>query len=169
MNAACLHRCISLSAHGERRGTGARARGREVQMRLCPRGHMGASARMHQPVRTNGLMSALTHRRICVGATVLSPSNFITGATMHPSHGRPNGHRPSIRLSVHYRPRINPIVNPTSMNPYRDQGLFSLPCMHSNILISMVCMVYACYKWAGIEMQVWSIGLCLLFILVLPI
>jgi hypothetical protein len=34
--------------------------------------------------------------------------NFISDATMRPSHGRPSGHRPTVRPSVCYRPRDNP-------------------------------------------------------------
>jgi hypothetical protein len=33
-------------------------------------------------------------------ASVLLPGNFITDATVHPSHGRPSGHRLTIRPSV---------------------------------------------------------------------
>jgi hypothetical protein len=43
-------------------------------------------------------------------ASVLPPGNFITDATVRPSHGRPSGHRPIVRPSVRYRPRDNPGV-----------------------------------------------------------
>jgi hypothetical protein len=33
-------------------------------------------------------------------ASVLSPCNFITEATVRPSHGRPSGHRPIVRPSI---------------------------------------------------------------------
>jgi hypothetical protein len=33
-------------------------------------------------------------------ASVLSPGNFITDATLRPSHRRPNGHRSIVRPSV---------------------------------------------------------------------
>jgi hypothetical protein len=45
-------------------------------------------------------------------ASVLSPGNFITDATVRLSHGRPSAHRPivcpSVRPSIRYRPRDNP-------------------------------------------------------------
>jgi hypothetical protein len=34
--------------------------------------------------------------------------NFITDATVRPSHGRPYGHRPTVRPSIRYRPHDNP-------------------------------------------------------------
>jgi hypothetical protein len=37
-------------------------------------------------------------------ASVLPPGNFKKDATVRPSHGRPRGHRPTVR----YRPRDNP-------------------------------------------------------------
>jgi hypothetical protein len=42
----------------------------------------------------------------CKGADVslFTPGNFITDATVRPSHGRPGGHRPSIHPSV--RPSV---------------------------------------------------------------
>jgi hypothetical protein len=61
-----------------------------------------------------GGMSAFARTVGCVHAdvSVLRPCNFITDATVHPSHGRPSGHCPivcpSVRLSVRYRPRDNP-------------------------------------------------------------
>jgi hypothetical protein len=45
-------------------------------------------------------------------ASVLPASNFITDAIVCPSHGRPSGHRYTIRLSVCYRPRDNPGFRP---------------------------------------------------------
>jgi hypothetical protein len=47
-------------------------------------------------------------RRVCADASVLLLGNFITDATVRPSHGRLNGHRPTVRPSVRYRPRDNP-------------------------------------------------------------
>jgi hypothetical protein len=46
--------------------------------------------------------------RVRVDTSVLPPGNFVTDATMHPSHGRPSSHRLTVRPSVHYRPRDNP-------------------------------------------------------------
>jgi hypothetical protein len=50
------------------------------------------------------------------GRECFTPGNFITDVTMHPSHGRPRGHRPtqrpsSDRPSVRNRPRDNPTLN----------------------------------------------------------
>jgi hypothetical protein len=53
-------------------------------------------------------------------ASVLPPGNFITDATVRPSHGRysasksrtsqrPSSDRPSVRPSFRYRPRDNPV------------------------------------------------------------
>jgi hypothetical protein len=46
----------------------------------------------------DGPMSARTHGRVRADASVLPPWNFIMDATVRPSHGRPTGHRPSVRL-----------------------------------------------------------------------
>jgi hypothetical protein len=72
-------------------------------------------------VRANAVKSSRTHWRphehmarprghahVRVDASVLPPGNFIMDATVRPSHGRPSGHRPSVRPSVRYRPRDNP-------------------------------------------------------------
>jgi hypothetical protein len=61
----------------------------------CPRGRGVVSARTH-PVRAD--------------ASVLSPGNFITNATVRPNHGQSNGHRPIVHPFVRYRPRDNPGV-----------------------------------------------------------
>jgi hypothetical protein len=68
---------------------------------------MSASART-QPVRANvasrrWVASARTRlvradaTRVRADASVLPPGNFITDATVRPSHGRPSGHRPIVR------------------------------------------------------------------------
>jgi hypothetical protein len=36
------------------------------------------------------------HARDRADASVLPPGNFITDATVRPSHGRPSGHRPTV-------------------------------------------------------------------------
>jgi hypothetical protein len=54
---------------------------------------MSVSARMQ-------LASAWTLRCFRADATVLSPGNFITDATVCPSHGRLSGHRSTVRPSV---------------------------------------------------------------------
>jgi hypothetical protein len=36
-------------------------------------------------------------RRVRADASVLSPGNFIMDATVRPSHGRPSGHRLTVR------------------------------------------------------------------------
>jgi hypothetical protein len=38
------------------------------------------------------------HARVRADVSVLSPDNFITDATVRPSHVRPSGHRPTVRL-----------------------------------------------------------------------
>jgi hypothetical protein len=43
-----------------------------------------------------------------VDASRFTLGNFITDATVRPSHGLPSGHRPSVRPSIRYRPRDNP-------------------------------------------------------------
>jgi hypothetical protein len=52
--------------------------------------------------------SARTHARVRADASVLPPGNFKKDATVRLSHGRPRGHRPTVRPSVHYRPLDNP-------------------------------------------------------------
>jgi hypothetical protein len=56
--------------------------------------------------------SARTLGCVRVDASVLPPGNFITEATVRPSHGRPSGHRPVVRPSVRYRPRDYPVLLP---------------------------------------------------------
>jgi hypothetical protein len=41
--------------------------------------------------------SARMHSRVHADARVLPLGNFITDATVRPSHGRPSGHRPTVR------------------------------------------------------------------------
>jgi hypothetical protein len=38
--------------------------------------------------------------RVRMDAHCFTPGNFKTDATVRPSHGRPHGHRPTVRLSV---------------------------------------------------------------------
>jgi hypothetical protein len=59
---------------------------------LCPRGHMVASAWTRLCPRGP--------KCVCADASVLPPGNFITDATVRLSHGRPSGHRPTVRSSV---------------------------------------------------------------------
>jgi hypothetical protein len=40
------------------------------------------------------------HACVHVDASILFPGNFITDATVRPSHGRPSGHRPTVCLSA---------------------------------------------------------------------
>jgi hypothetical protein len=40
------------------------------------------------------------HALVRTDASVLPPGNFITDATVRPSHRRPSGHRPSVRSSA---------------------------------------------------------------------
>jgi hypothetical protein len=47
--------------------------------------------------------------RVRADASFLSPGNFITDAIVHLSHGRPSGHRPTLRPFVRYRLRDNPV------------------------------------------------------------
>jgi hypothetical protein len=61
-------------------------------------------------VRPRGYASVRTD------ASVLSPGNFITDATVRPSHGRPSGHRPIVRPSICYRPRDNPVMKYAQRN-----------------------------------------------------
>jgi hypothetical protein len=83
---------------------------------------MPMSSGTHGRICADTPMSALTHRSVRADASVLSPGNFITDATVCPSHERPNGYRPSVRASVrpsvHYRPRDNPAL--PCLYPVRD-------------------------------------------------
>jgi hypothetical protein len=54
------------------------------------------------------------------GRECFIPGNFNKNATVHPSHGRPRGHRPTVRTSVRYRPRDNPGC------PYSDQFIMTM-------------------------------------------
>jgi hypothetical protein len=44
--------------------------------------------------------------RVRADASVLPPGNFKKDATVRPSHGRPRGHRPIVRLSVRSSVRL---------------------------------------------------------------
>jgi hypothetical protein len=46
--------------------------------------------------------------RVRADAYFFTPSNFKKDATVHPSHGRLGGHRPTLRPSVRKHPRDNP-------------------------------------------------------------
>jgi hypothetical protein len=59
-----------------------------------PRGRVDASAWMLGRVRA---MSARMRCCVRADASVLPPCNFITDATVRPSHGRSSGHRPILR------------------------------------------------------------------------
>jgi hypothetical protein len=75
-------------------------------MGLCPRGRVVASAwtglfshgRVH--VRSDGLAFARMQGCVCTYASRFTRGNFITDSIVRPSHGRPSGHRPSVRLSI---------------------------------------------------------------------
>jgi hypothetical protein len=62
---------------------------------------------MHCRVHADALVSVRMHRLVRADASILPPGNFITDATVRPSHGRPNGHRPTVHPSVLYRLRDN--------------------------------------------------------------
>jgi hypothetical protein len=50
------------------------------------------------------------------GRECFTPGNFITDAIVCPSHGRPSGHRLTVRLSVRYRLRNNPGIEGNHLN-----------------------------------------------------
>jgi hypothetical protein len=56
-------------------------------------------------VRSRGRVfaSAQTHRRIRTDAHCFIPGNFKKDATVRPSHGRPRGHRLTVRTSENVR------------------------------------------------------------------
>jgi hypothetical protein len=51
-----------------------------------------------------------TAARVRADASVLSLGNFLSDATVRPSHGRLSSHRPTVHPSVRYCPRDNPGV-----------------------------------------------------------
>jgi hypothetical protein len=69
---------------------------------------MGGRGEGGELVRTDAPMSARTHVRVRADAYFFTPSNFKKDATVHPSHGRLGGHRPTLRPSVRKHPRDNP-------------------------------------------------------------
>jgi hypothetical protein len=81
------------------RGEGGRGEGKE--MRPCghgrPRRRIPTSARTHGRVRSDASASARTHGCVRAIAPCFTPGNFQKDATVRPSHGRPCGHRPSVR------------------------------------------------------------------------
>jgi hypothetical protein len=60
-------------------------------------------------VRANGLSSARTHGYVRADASNLPPGKFKKDATVRQSHGRPRGHRMTVRPSV--------IVRVTTLDP----------------------------------------------------
>jgi hypothetical protein len=106
-----------------RGGEGRGGEGREGEGRggRCVRADMGvqayasASARTHcrgcSRVRADASASARAHCRVRADASVLPPGNFKMDATVRPSHGRPHGHRPTVRPSV--------IIRVTTLAPTR--------------------------------------------------
>jgi hypothetical protein len=109
---------IFLASAGE--GGGRGGGGRECECprgRPCPHGRWGASLRTPH-VHTDAFcgwrfegrreVSSSTRTGLCprgrarvhADTSVLSPGNFITDATVRLSHGRPNGHRPTVHPSI---------------------------------------------------------------------
>jgi hypothetical protein len=79
-----LRICTDTTTHPRRASEGVQREGEGKEMTSSAR--TGLCLRRLQRVRTN--------------ASLFTPCNFITDATVHPSHGRPSGHRPSVRPSV---------------------------------------------------------------------
>jgi hypothetical protein len=75
------------------------------------------SAQTYGHVHTDVLMSAQTYRHVRADVSVLPLGNFITDATVSPSHGLPSGHHPSVRPSVRYRPHDNPDREAPNVSP----------------------------------------------------
>jgi hypothetical protein len=73
----------------------ARTLGRVRTDTPCLRGRVSASAWMLGCVRTDATVHADAKIRPR-GRECLPPGNFITDATVCPSHGLPSGHRPSV-------------------------------------------------------------------------
>jgi hypothetical protein len=92
------------------RERGGRGQGREVsssaQIGLCPRRRINGSARTHLCPRGRMVASARTRsclrgrQRVRADAHCFTLGNFKKDATVCPSHGRPRGHRPTVRPSV---------------------------------------------------------------------
>jgi hypothetical protein len=61
------------------------------------------------PVRADASASVRTHVRVRADASVLPPGNFKKDTTVRPSHGRPRGHRLTVRPSV--RPSVRPLLS----------------------------------------------------------
>jgi hypothetical protein len=73
------------------------------------------SARMLGRVCADASATARTQGRVRADASLFTPGNFITDATVRLSHGWSSGHRPSVHPSVRYRPRDNPALWATAM------------------------------------------------------
>jgi hypothetical protein len=82
-------------------------------------------------------MSAQTQGRIRADASLFTPGNFITDAIVHPSLGRPSGHRPSVR----YRPRDNPAYTCAEGS------------QHSNVNQGEAHMVVALARCTALELE----------------
>jgi hypothetical protein len=100
---------------------GRRARGREVKELV--HADVPMSAQTHGRICLDKLVSAWTHRGVRADTSVLSPSNFITDATVRPSHGRPSGHHLTVSLSVRplssvffraFVPRLGGLISPSA-------------------------------------------------------
>jgi hypothetical protein len=80
-------------------------------------------------------MFARMHGHVRADVSVLFPGNFITDATVCPSHGQSNGHRPSVRPSIYLFVRHRLRDNPG----WRTEGLFTFKRKKT-------CSVYVSYK-----------------------
>jgi hypothetical protein len=93
---------------GKGGGEGGRGEAREG-MRALTRTPM--SARTLERVRTDAVMRSHGGIGTCSRTQCFTPGNFKTVARVRPSHGRPCGHRPTVRPSV--RPSV--IVRVTTL------------------------------------------------------
>jgi hypothetical protein len=99
-------RASALCPHGSVRTLGRANKG-GMGRELGPRGRISASVRT-QLIRMDARQGERGGQEEGAGPhgrADLPPSNFITDATMRPRHGRPSGHRPTVRSFV--RPQLS--------------------------------------------------------------
>jgi Zn-dependent alcohol dehydrogenase len=94
------------------------------------------------------LMSVRTLDCVRTNASVLPLGNFITNAIVHPNHGRPNGHRPTVRPSVRllsstWQPCLYGGYNPKTnllelVEQYLQKVSYSLQCLFQAFIIHSV-------------------------------
>jgi hypothetical protein len=86
--------------------------------------------RGHGCVRADASPSARTHGHVCVDAPCFTSGNFEKDAIVRPSHGRPRGHRPIVRLSVHPSKNVHVTTMSSTIDHLKFSSIFFILDLH---------------------------------------